>query len=69
LYGSFDTLERVFFVSKCSKNHEEKTKATFFLTFLKKKPSQAKTWFLMESEATQNLPKQLKASSLSSLAN
>ena len=43
--------------------------AFFFFAFLPKKPSQAKKWFLMESEAPQEMPKQLKGRSQSAPAN
>ena len=48
----------------------ERVKATFFLfTFLPKKPRQAKRWFLMESEAIHEMPKQLTARSQIGWAN
>jgi len=37
--------------------------AFFFFTFLSKKPSQARRWFLIDLEATQDMPNQLNARS------
>ena len=44
---------------KMTKGNTRATSFFFFLTFLLKKPSQAKRWFLTESKATQDTPTQL----------